>query len=148
MPQRWRRMHPLLGGPAHGRCQPTPRLFHKTPRPDTRRKCHPDLRRPTAGITHRTSNPIPFPTKTCRGSVGFMWVLGEPTHGYYQPTHRLFYDTALPGVGCKCRHCFCRPALLCRVFFYAIDLALYFSSKSQLEPLDTPVRNWLPSITH
>jgi hypothetical protein len=30
MPQRWRRMHPLLGELVHGRCQPTPNFFYDT----------------------------------------------------------------------------------------------------------------------
>jgi hypothetical protein len=48
MPQRGRRLHPLLGEMAHGRCRPTPRLFYDTTSPDTGRKCRHNHFRPTA----------------------------------------------------------------------------------------------------
>jgi hypothetical protein len=31
---------------------------------------------PTAVTNYQTANPMLIPTKTCRGLVGFMWVLG------------------------------------------------------------------------
>jgi hypothetical protein len=51
MPQRWRRLHPLLGGLAHGRCQPTHRLFYDTTSPDIGRKFHHSFARP-GGVRH------------------------------------------------------------------------------------------------
>jgi hypothetical protein len=56
--------------PAHGRCQPTPRLFYNTTSPDASRNYqHPtsyqhNLCRPTAGITRRTAKSTLSPTKT------------------------------------------------------------------------------------
>jgi hypothetical protein len=55
MPQRWRRLHPLLGGLAHGRCQPTYHLFYNTASPGTRCHYRHNLCRPTIGLTHAAS---------------------------------------------------------------------------------------------
>jgi hypothetical protein len=101
MPQRWRRMHPLLGGPAHGRCPhqnlqderplPTPPLSPTQPPYYGR-----DLRRP---------RPLPT-TTTCKMNGRYPQHLSHQhnhltsaaiyaTHGR-NPHHNLQDDRPLP----------------------------------------------------
>jgi hypothetical protein len=56
IPQRWRRLHPLLGELAHGRCQPTLNFFDDTVLPDGCCKCCHDLAVPRPSSPTKPQN--------------------------------------------------------------------------------------------